>query len=833
MPTWARLVVSIAALRVAAALAVFFSGLAPASPDAQAPLLVYVALLIAFTGLGLTLIASNRNDVRASWLGAVLVLIVAPLSGVFVRPSLQGALAQIDAIRPDAFLAAALWRFSAEFPTRLAARKRAIVLGLAGVATVIGAIFAAVNLSLLVFPADRDALDWRALFLTWNGVGSVYWPVLFLFSAGAFIVLITRLFASKGEDRVRTRIFVTGLAVGILPFMVEVLVEEMFPAYKNWVHSASIEPIAATILFGAFGTVPFLTAYSVIYDRVVDMRFLVRAAIQYALAKYTIIIITAIPLAALLLYLGAHSDEPLIVLLSGRRAVLLMLALALGIAAIRGRAALLRRIDRRFFREVHDTQLLVASLISEEALAHPPAAIALHLREMIDRILHARADLFVIDDDNVWLRDPEGQRAPLSATSTFLALALADAHPMDIDTASPVLSRLPHVDRAWLEAGQYRLVMALKLPSGAPAGLLALTAKRSELPFSGNERRSLNALATPLSLAIENDRLRRAPEGPSEAPASECSTCSRLQAPGAPQCSCGGVLTEALAPHMLRGVFRFEQRIGAGGMGVVYRATDIHLGREVAIKTLPRVTPDHAAQLKREAQAMASVVHTNLAVIYGIESWRGTPFLVQEYLAGGMLSHRLRRGPVPIAEALDLGISLSQVLGQLHASGIVHCDVKPSNIGFASTGIVKLVDFGLAYLLRDSAAALATTVTRSSDSPDLSVIRTARGVMGTPAYMSPEASLAARPSPAFDLWGLSVVLFELVAGKRPFAGATADELFHVVNTGARPDVRTFRPDCPAKLAEFFHDAIAISPLRRPQTAQELAGRLSVLRSTSA
>jgi len=832
VPTWARVVVSIAALRVAAALAVFFSGLAPPSAGAQVPLVVYIALLVAFTSLGLTLIASNRNDVRASWLGAVLVMIVVPLTGVFVRPAILGVLAQIDAIRPDAFLAAALWRFAAEFPTIMAGRKRAIVLGIATVATLIGAVFAAVNLSLLVVPASREVLDWRAAFLTWNGVGSVYWPVLFLLSAGALIVLITRLFASTGEDRVRTRIFVTGLAIGILPFFLEVLAEESFAPYKAWVHSAAIEPIAATILFGAFATVPFLTAYSVIYDRVVDTRFLVRAAIQYALAKYTIIIVTAIPLAALVLYLNAHSNERLADLLAGRRALFLMAALALGIAAVRGRDAVLRSVDRRFFREVHDTQLLVASLISDEALARPPAAIAAHLREVIDNTLHARADLYVIDDDDVLLRDPEAQHAPLSATSTFLALALADAHPMDVDTATPLLSRLPYLERAWLEAGQYRLVMALKLRSGAPAGLLALTAKRSELPFSDNERRSLNALATPLSLAIENDRLRRAPEAASEAPASECTACSRLHARGAPQCSCGGALTEASAPHLLRGVFRFEQRIGAGGMGVVYRATDIHLGREVAIKTLPRVTPDHAAQLKREAQAMASVVHPNLAVIYGIESWRGTPFLVQEYLAGGMLSHRLRGGPLPIVEALDLGISLSQVLAQLHASGIVHCDIKPSNIGFSSTGIVKLVDFGLAYLLRD-AGAMATTATRSSDSPELNVIVTARGLMGTPAYMSPEASLAARPSPGFDLWGLSVVLFELVAGKRPFTAATPDELFHVINTGTRPDVRTCRPECPPELAQFLDDAIAIDPRRRPGTAHELAARLTVLRSTAA
>jgi serine/threonine-protein kinase len=198
-----------------------------------------------------------------------------------------------------------------------------------------------------------------------------------------------------------------------------------------------------------------------------------------------------------------------------------------------------------------------------------------------------------------------------------------------------------------------------------------------------------------------------------------------------------------------------------------------------------------------------------------------------------MLSHRLRRGPLPISETIDLGISLSQVLGQLHASGIVHCDIKPSNIGFAANGLVKLVDFGLAYLLRDSGPALATTLTRSSDSPDLSVILTARGVMGTPAYMSPEATVAATPAPGFDLWGLAVVLFEAISGKRPFSGQNADEMFHSVNTAARPDARASRPECPDDIAAFLADAIAIDPMRRPKTAHEFSSRLSVLRSTVA
>ena len=186
----------------------------------------------------------------------------------------------------------------------------------------------------------------------------------------------------------------------------------------------------------------------------------------------------------------------------------------------------------------------------------------------------------------------------------------------------------------------------------------------------------------------------------------------------------------ATVPHVLRGVFRFEKRIGAGGMGVVYRATDLNLKRDVAIKTLPRLTADHAVQLKREAQAMALLNHPNLAVIHGIESWRGTPFLVEEYLAGGTLADRLREGPMAVGEALEIGIGLAGVIGQLHASGIIHCDIKPSNIGFSQTGVMKLLDFGLAHLFREAGQVLTTLSVRGDEPGDSTSVVTRAGVIG-------------------------------------------------------------------------------------------------------
>ena len=162
----------------------------------------------------------------------------------------------------------------------------------------------------------------------------------------------------------------------------------------------------------------------------------------------------------------------------------------------------------------------------------------------------------------------------------------------------------------------------------------------------------------------------------------------------------GSETTCAALPLFVQGKFRLERLVGAGGMGVVYLAVDMVLDRHVAIKTLPSLRSESVERLHREARTMARVLHPNLALIYGTEQWRGTPMLIVEYLEGGTLRDWIRRGPVPYAEVVDLGIVLADALDSVHASGVLHRDVKPSNIGYTSDRRPKLLDFGLALLDR-------------------------------------------------------------------------------------------------------------------------------------
>ena len=216
-------------------------------------------------------------------------------------------------------------------------------------------------------------------------------------------------------------------------------------------------------------------------------------------------------------------------------------------------------------------------------------------------------------------------------------------------------------------------------------------------------------------------------------------------------------------------------------MGAVYLARDLRLERDVAIKILTARSLGRLMGLKPEAWAMSTVTHPGVAQIYGVESWRGRPFLVVEFLAGGTLEDRLRDGPLAPSQAVSVVARLAGALAALHEKGFLHGDVKPSNIGFTSEGSPKLLDFGLAHAVDDAAM-----------------------VGGALPYLSPQV-LAGRPADeADDGWSLSVVLYEMVSGRHPFAGGAADAVRRRIRRadigGGRGRLRGVDPDGPTVAA---------------------------------
>ncbi len=273
---------------------------------------------------------------------------------------------------------------------------------------------------------------------------------------------------------------------------------------------------------------------------------------------------------------------------------------------------------------------------------------------------------------------------------------------------------------------------------------------------------------------------------------------------------CGAALTPSLVPKAIPGRLQFERRIGKGGSGVVYEALDLSLGRRVAVKTLPTVcSPNDIARLRREAQTLAAVSHRNLATVFGFKVYRGTPMIIMEFVDGGTLAERI---PMPLDEAIEVMLQVTEVVGCLHKAGVVHRDIKPRNIALNSAGDLKLLDFGLARLEREA--------TMSGISGHV--------VVGTPAYLSPEAHGHQRAHPSFDLWALSVVFYEVLTGRRPFEGGSPEELAaRIVESRAIPLTERL-PTCSSGLTRYFKTAFAPDSTLRPRDAEQLAERLRAL-----
>jgi serine/threonine protein kinase len=214
--------------------------------------------------------------------------------------------------------------------------------------------------------------------------------------------------------------------------------------------------------------------------------------------------------------------------------------------------------------------------------------------------------------------------------------------------------------------------------------------------------------------------------------------------------------------------YRITAKLGEGGMGEVYRATDTKLNREVAIKVLPdsfAADPDRLARFTREAQVLAALNHPNIAAIYGVEERA----LVMELVEGSTLGARLAQGPIGMEEALEIARQIAEALEVAHEKSITHRDLKPANVMITPAGAVKVLDFGLAAV----APATASANTNASTSPTLTLAATQVGVLlGTAGYMSPEQAAGKAVDRRADIWSFGVVLWEMLTGRRLFGGET-------------------------------------------------------------
>ena len=469
----------------------------------------------------------------------------------------------------------------------------------------------------------------------------------------------------------------------------------------------------------------------------------------------------------------------------------------------------------------------------------------------IDRSIHAeRVTVLLVQPELERLASPGGDVRPLALSGGLVALLSGDTSPLELDFVgerSP-LRRLSHVERDWAAEHAFRMLVPLLGSDGKLLGAIALGARRSEQAYSEADRLLLSTVAAAAALLFENRALRSkssppnstltaddldvAEEPPSVA-ALQCQGCGLVHTREAARCrECNGTLVRSILPDRLNGKFRVRRLVGIGGMAVVYFGTDDGLNRAVALKTLPHISIERARRLRREARAMASIQHPHLAMIYGMETWHSMPILVVEYFQHGTLADRLRRGSLSAPEVRELGLSLARALQYLHGRGLLHRDIKPSNIGLTENDTPKLLDFGLARVIGTILPQRLVEVEASTRTPATSSdgrnLTRSHHVIGTIAYLAPEALRYAPPSTTFDLWSLAVTLYEALAGTHPFIRASVFETANAIVTREAADIRELRPDCPEGLAQLLADCLRLDASRRPLTADDVTARLEAI-----
>ncbi|HUA96755.1 MAG TPA: serine/threonine-protein kinase, partial [Terracidiphilus sp.] len=304
------------------------------------------------------------------------------------------------------------------------------------------------------------------------------------------------------------------------------------------------------------------------------------------------------------------------------------------------------------------------------------------------------------------------------------------------------------------------------------------------------------------ALLEENDRLTGFLRPPGWQPGDSNESASATNPPADVQVNVGSRL----------GRYLLLEPLGAGGMGIVYRARDEKLERIVAVKILNRglLTSEAVrAHFRREALALARLNHPGIAALYDVGEQDGTDYIVMECVQGESLHAKLKSGPLAIADALRILVQIAEVLEEAHAQGVIHRDLKPANVMITAKGQAKVLDFGVAKLFTASEATQSMVDTGT--------------VIGTPLYMSPEQALGKKIDARTDLWSLGVMGYEMLTGQPPFRGENAVAVLHAVISDRPTPVRQSSADLTGPCEKLIHKALEKDPEKRYASASEMLG----------
>lgn len=634
------------------------------------------------------------------------------------------------------------------------------------------------------------------------------------------------------EFRRRLRWMTTGIVAGCLPVLLVRTADLLASLGLIPGHSHLVDPTVQSYIVASFVLVPASISYAVLRNRLFDITIVVRQSLQYAFARGVIGSIVALP--AILFVWRTWEDRNLTVAeLLFRNSGFLVLAF-IAIVALKFRSRLISVIDRRFFREAYDTEQILLGLIEAIRTAESIEDVSTMASERIEEALHPQSCYVVFrdrDSRNLQVTYSSGERSDdfkLSEESSILRILEGEHVAQTVDT---LRDRLPEGDPDVLDEYGIELVVPVTGRGGRSVGVVLLGTKASEEPFSNRDRRLLESVAAQMAIVFENEQLRERVAVARRERAEvlgrvdaqginlvrECPVCGRCFDVTESVCDADGAELAVTLPveRTIEGKYRLDRLIGRGGMGAVYRGTDVRLGREVAIKVLTgALFGDQAAlrRFEREAQASARLSHVNIVTVFDYGSLGSDgAFLVMELVNGQTLRHELRRDVCLAPERLAYVMEgVCDAVAEAHKAGVIHRDLKPENILLTeaddpSKQIVKVLDFGIAKILSGGDDA----------SPSITV---PGSVMGTLGYMSPE-QIEGRPVDArTDIFALGVIAIEALTGSRPFSGSTIAAL--AASMASERVVINIDEPRVSGLVEVLSRAVAYDPEDRYGTVTE-------------
>jgi tRNA A-37 threonylcarbamoyl transferase component Bud32 len=629
--------------------------------------------------------------------------------------------------------------------------------------------------------------------------------------AGVIALILNYRSLEDVNARRRVRVLVLGSTIGILAVLPITVIPRTNPLFPG-------VPTQIAVLFLSLA-LPLSFAYAILHDRLFDIRVMIRQGLQYALARG--VVLSVLPGLALILIIDlfVHSSQPLVAILSARGWIYSLLA-GLGLLVYFRRKLWLEALDRRFFREHCDAQRLLRDVVEEVREAGSFERVSPRVVARIGAALHPEfVALMVRDPRELSYRiaacAPVGQAPPpLLAESKLISFIRLLGRPLDLSSAESgwLSQQLPHDETDFVRGARMGLLVPIAISTDRREALLVLGIKLSEEPYSQEDQDLVVAIASSLALLLE--RSAAAPPRVNDA-FEECPQCGACYDTGVARCAQEGAsLVRVFLPRLLAGRYQLNERRGRGGMGTVYEAVDTALDRRVAVKVIRDDLMGSAVAAERfrqEARVAASFTHPNVVTVYdfGVAA-NARAFLIMELLEGVTLREELRKqARLTASRTLEILRCVCAAVDAAHRRQLIHRDLKPENVFLArvETGeSAKVLDFGLAKFVP----------TKSEQTLDTDP----GALVGTIRYMAPEQLRGQPVDPAWDLWALTVMAYEMLTGEQPFASSAV-----AVERGSFIPVNQHLAEAPERWQGFFARGFALDEGQRPPTARVFISEL--------